>query len=256
MALLHVDFSSDALGMGTEMDVILPQKPQEPYQTLYLLHGMGGNHTQWHRRSSIERYVSDLGLAVIMPSTQLGWYTDAHIGHKWWTFLSRELPEICHSFFPLSYQREDTFAAGLSMGGYGAVKLGLAMGENFSHVATLSGGLDVAATCQKGKENEARPTLWGDVFGPADQVAGSDNDLFALAERRKAQGDMPKIFQWCGTADFLYEDNLRFRDHATKLGYDLTYQESPGDHNWKYWDEKIQDVLQWLPLRATKKGEQ
>jgi S-formylglutathione hydrolase FrmB len=60
---------------------------------------------------------------------------------------------------------------------------------------------------------------------------------------------MPKLYQWCGTEDFLYKANLAFRDCAQKLGYDLTYEEGPGDHQWKYWDEKIQRVLEWLPLK-------
>jgi len=74
--------------------------------------------------------------------------------------------------------------------------------------------------------------------------------LLALAEKRKAKGSMPKLYQWCGTEDFLYEQNLAFRDHALKLGYDLTYKESPGDHEWIYWDERIQDVLNWLPIHG------
>ena len=134
MALLHVDFFSDALGMCTAMDVILPEKTRGQIgmegrgaegkcPTLYLLHGMSDDHTIWQRRTSIERYVADKALAVVMPTTHLGWYTDMYIGYKYWTFISQELPAICRRFFPMmSDRREDTFAAGLSMGGYGAFK--------------------------------------------------------------------------------------------------------------------------------------
>ena len=134
MALLHVDLFSDVLGMCSQMDVILPEQTRGQigmegkrsdgkYPTLYLLHGMSDDHTIWQRRTSIERYAADYGIAVVMPTTQLGWYTDMHIGYKWWTFLSQELPAICRTFFPnMSSRREDTFAAGLSMGGYGALK--------------------------------------------------------------------------------------------------------------------------------------
>ena len=262
MALMHVDFFSDVLGMCVEMDAIIPQATQGqvgmngvadegPYQTLYLLHGMSDDHTIWQRRTSIERYVAELGLAVIMPSTQLGWYTDMYAGQKWWTYISQELPEICRTFFPLSDKREDTFAAGLSMGGYGAAKLGLGAGETFSNVATLSGGLDVVDTVAN--LDRRLDTLWYDIFGPKEQVRGSGNDLFALAEKRLGQGNVPRIYQWCGTEDFLYQQNVRFRDHLTALGYDLTYEECPGDHQWKYWDQYIQRVLEWLPLKAYKK---
>ncbi|MBO4367697.1 MAG: esterase family protein [Clostridia bacterium] len=256
MALLHVDFFSDALGMCAEMDVILPENTKGligmggkegngKYPTLYLLHGMSDDHTIWQRRTSIERYVSDLGLAVVMPSTHLGWYTDMYRGHKWWTYISQELPQICRSFFPnMSDRREDTFAAGLSMGGYGALKCGLCAPETFSKVASLSGGVDAAGIVENLPRSDGS-TLWEDIFGPADQVRGSFNDLFAQAEKCVLK---PKVYMWCGTEDFLYKSNIAMRDHLTKLGYDLTFEQSPGDHQWKYWDKKIQTVLKWLDL--------
>ena len=94
MALLHVNFFSDVLGMATSMDVILPEQTMgqigmegrasdKPYPTLYLLHGMSDDHTIWQRRTSIERYVSDMGIAVVMPTTHLGWYTDMAQGNRY-----------------------------------------------------------------------------------------------------------------------------------------------------------------------------
>ncbi len=259
MALLHVDFFSDALGMCTEMDVILPEKTvgqigmegrgvEGKCPTLYLLHGMSDDHTIWQRRTSIERYVADKGIAVVMPTTHLGWYTDMRVGYRYWTYVSQELPQICRSFFPMmSDRREDTFAAGLSMGGYGALKCGLMAPETFSACASLSGALDVGKICrEKILGNEQ---LFIDIFGEADQVAGSENDLFAAAERLSASDrPKPRLYMWCGTEDFLYDQNTHMRDHLKKLGYALTYEESPGNHNWGCWDEKIQSVLGWLPL--------
>lgn len=261
MALMHVDFFSDTLGMCAEMDVVLPQQTSGQigmegkagsgkYPTLYLLHGMSDDHTIWQRRTSIERYVSEMGIAVVMPSTHLGWYTDMYLGFDYFTYISQELPAICRSFFPnMSSRREDTFAAGLSMGGYGALKLGLSASDSFGAVASLSGGLDAASICEENARSEKRVQLWEDIFGPAEAVRGGKNDLFAEAERLKASGKpLPKVYMWCGTEDFLYRANTDMRDHLQNLGYDLTYEESPGDHQWKYWDEKIQTVLQWLPI--------
>ena len=150
MALLHVDFFSDVLGMSMNMDVLLPQQTQGQigmegraaqgkYKTMYLLHGMSDDQTIWQRRTSIERYVSSLGIAVVMPTTHLGFYTDTTYGMRYWTFLSQELPKICREFFPqMSAEREDTLAAGLSMGGYGAWKLGLGAGVQ-TCALTISG---------------------------------------------------------------------------------------------------------------------
>lgn len=151
MALLHVDFYSHVLMMEMEMDVILPEQTEgqigmegcgggEKWKTLYLLHGMSDDHTIWQRRTSIERYAADKGIAVVMPTTHLGWYTDKAFGLKYFTFIADELPKVCRQMFPrMSDRREDTFAAGLSMGGYGALKCGLRAPEVFSKVASLSG---------------------------------------------------------------------------------------------------------------------
>ena len=256
MALLHVDFSSSVLGMCVQMDVILPQKPtgmigvndsvrDGKYPTLYLLHGMSDDHTIWQRRTSIERYATEKGIAVVMPCVHLSWYTDMHVGLKYWTYVSEELPAICRQFFPnMSDRREDTWAAGLSMGGYGALKLGLRAGKTFSKVVALSGGLDVAALVEK--QMISNKPYWESVFGPTEKVRGSFNDLFAAAEELKDSPIKPDVYMWCGTEDFLYDQNVRMRDHLTKLGYNLKYEESPGDHSWPYWDAKIQTVLDWL----------
>ena len=125
MALIQCDFFSESLGFSTSMNVILPQPARERYRVLYLLHGMSDDHTIWCRRTSIERYVDPLGLAVVMPAVHRGYYTDMAAGYRYWTFISEELPALARSFFPLSHKREDTFVAGLSMGGYGAFKLAL-----------------------------------------------------------------------------------------------------------------------------------
>lgn len=260
MALLQVDFYSNVIGMCMQMDVILPQKVDksleaniksgnDKYPTLYLLHGMGGNNTSWIRRSSIERYVDEMGIAVVMPTTHLGWYTDMYHGHKFWTFISGELPAICHEFFPrMSEKREDNFVAGLSMGGYGAFKLALGCSERFCGAASLSGALD---SSDLGNIDTSTVDFFENVFGPLDKVKGSDNDLFALATKLKESGKpLPKLYMWCGTEDFLYNGNRTMKEHLEKLGFDLTYEESAGDHQWKYWDEKIQDVLKWLPLKV------
>ena len=118
MALLHCDFFSDALGLCSSMDVILPQAPpgtrargRRLFPTLYLLHGLSDDHTIWQRRTSIERYVADLPLAVVMPAVGRSFYTDMAHGLRYWTFVSEELPALCRSFFPLSARREDTFVS-------------------------------------------------------------------------------------------------------------------------------------------------
>lgn len=259
MALLHVNFYSEVLQMSVNMDVILPQQTHSQigmegkrregkYPTMYLLHGLSDDHTIWQRRTSIERYVSELGIAVVMPTTHLGFYTDTAYGMPYFTFISKELPAICRDFFPnMSDKPEDTLAAGLSMGGYGAWKLALGAPETFGAAASLSGALHMAANKRMLTEMQTeRRIFWESIFGDPLHVAGTKNDIMYLAENLKASGKpLPKLFAWCGTEDFLYEDNQYAWNKVRELGYDLSCSESEGDHTWPYWDMHIQDVLKW-----------
>jgi S-formylglutathione hydrolase FrmB len=254
MALIQCHFFSEVLQLSTSMTVILPQATTAQiglkgrarsglHPTLYLLHGMSDDDTIWLRRTSIERYVAPLGLAVVMPQVHRSFYTDMVQGPNYWTFISEELPAIARSFFPLSAAREDNFVAGLSMGGYGAFKLALAQPDRFAAAASLSGALNVAKTAPTRDEMRR-------VFGDQ-EFSGTANDLLWLLEQvHDRQGPKPKLFQCCGTEDFLYADNQVFREAALKTGLDYRYDEEPGSHEWGYWDTKIQDVLAWLPLAS------
>lgn len=247
MAHLVVDYYADALGVQTRMHVLLPQRlAAGKAKTLYLLHGMSDDEGTWMRRTSIERYAEEKGLAVVMPDGGLGWYTDMYRGLAWFKFISGELPALCRRFFPiLSDKREDTYIGGNSMGGYGALKCALRAPQTFSRVISLSGALDAADNAINNTVPATR-RYWEDVFGPAEDVSGSENDLFAAATALTDPALRPRIYMWCGTEDFLYAQNTRMRDHLRALGYDLTYEESPGDHQWRHWDKKIADALDWL----------
>lgn len=260
MALIQCRFFSDVLGLSTSMTVILPEPARTqigmkgtmkagPYPTLYLLHGMSDDDSIWLRRTSIERYVAEMGLAVVMPQVGLSFYTDMAEGNRYWTFVSEELPQMCRSFFPLSDRREDNFVAGLSMGGYGAFKLALRRPDIFSAAASLSGALDVTNNFLDSMRGERdRRSLFLRIFGEAGP-RDTDNDLlFLLKNLKELDTRVPQLYQCCGTDDFLYKDNLKFRDTCSSLGIPLTYEEGPGGHDWSYWDTKIQDVLKWLPI--------
>ena len=247
MAILHVDFFSRSLNRGAQMDVILPDTPHksaQPWKTLYLLHGMTDDHTVWQRRTSIERYAEEYGIAVVMPDARLSWYTDTRAGERYFSFVSDELVRLSRQMFPaLSRKRKDTFIAGLSMGGYGAMKCALKKNETFAKAASLSGALDAYGVTQLDPPLE-QEAYWVDIFGPLDEIKGSENDLFAAAQALTQ--NRPELFMWCGTEDFLYHMNTAMRDHLRVLGYCLEYSESHGDHQWKYWDREIQNVLKWM----------
>jgi putative tributyrin esterase len=249
MALIECKFRSQVLQLEMAMNVILPNAPLKGHRVpvLYLLHGLSDDHTTWQRRTSIERYMDNRNLAVVMPEVGRSFYTDMAHGLRYWTFISQELPDLACAFFSLSEKREDSFVAGLSMGGYGAFNLGLNLPQRFAAAASLSGALNILAPLEVPDPEWRQEML--NIFGDPKAVKGSDRDLFWLAEQIAASQwkDMP-FYQWCGTEDFLYEDNLRFRDHASKHGLNLTYEEGSGDHSWGHWDRMIQRVLEWLPL--------
>jgi putative tributyrin esterase len=258
MVHLRCDFFSEALSLSTSMTVLLPQQTttqigmegrasDAPPPVLYLLHGLSDDDTIWLRRTSIERYAAPLGLAVVMPQVHRSFYTDEAYGGRYWTFLTEELPELVGSLFRASDRREDTFVAGLSMGGYGAVKWALRHPERFAAAASLSGALDVAGI-RTGPTRPEDPRLvqriWGDQA-----VAGGPDDLLALL-RQVDPASLPALGVWCGTEDVVFEDNVAFRDACAAARVPLTVDLGSGAHDWAYWDARIQDVLAWLPLGA------
>ncbi|MBD8840723.1 esterase family protein [Paenibacillus sp. CFBP 13594] len=259
MALIKCDFYSDTLGLSTSMHVILPQQTHNQigmenvtgkglHPTLYLLHGLSDDDSIWLRRTSIERYVANLGIAVVMPQVHRSFYTDMVEGGQYWTFISEELPSLARSFFPLSPKREDNFVAGLSMGGYGAFKLALRKPDQYAAAASLSGALDMSAHMDRNASSALQQAELQRIFGP--EVAGTENDLIhLLKENQSSESPRPLLYQCCGTEDFLYEDNQNFRHACEQTNFEVTYEEGPGEHEWGYWDTKIQDVLKWLPLQ-------
>jgi putative tributyrin esterase len=253
VALVRCDFFSEVLEVGTSMTVLLPQPSEDQvgvtgtqrtgdFPVLYLLHGLSDDSTAWQRYTSIERYAAPLGLAVVMPQVQRSFYADEVHGERFFTFLSDELPEVVQRFFRVSREREDTFVAGLSMGGYGALKWALHRPGRFAAAASLSGALDLSAVSQ----DESRKPLLQRVF---DGRVGPGDDLFALLADADVES-LPSLYVGCGTEDHLYEHNVRFVDAATAAGVDVQVDFRAGEHEWGLWDATIRDVLAWLPLRG------
>ena len=249
MALLHTQFFSDSLGMCTSVDIIIPESRKKligmeseasaTYKTLYLLHGLSDDQTIWQRRTSIERYAARYGLAVVMPCGAKSWYTDMVNGDAYYTYISKELPEFCRSMFKgMSDKREDNYIAGLSMGGYGALKIGLNNPDKFCAIAAFSGALDVY-TYAKTRHFSA----FQNIFGDPESIPESMHDVYYLGKKVSALSERPSIYLWCGTEDFLIEDNRRFTKLLSECSYDHIYSESSGIHAWEYWDTQIEKVL-------------
>ncbi|MBR2612071.1 MAG: esterase family protein [Clostridia bacterium] len=253
MITLTLNASSKALGRRVSFNVLLPEckdgsgVPGTPYKTLWLLHGLAGDENSWLMNSSIVRYATEYGIAVVMPNVDRSWYADTAYGAKYFTFLTKELPEICRSAFKgMSEKREDNIVAGLSMGGYGALKAALLCPEMYGYCASLSGSLDITR-----KNRPYNLDEWKSLFGfdmqSAEELAGGENDLFAKAKRNADDGiPFPKLYLWCGTEDSLIAVNRDFHALLDTLGVEHRYEESEGNHSWRWWDLHIQDALAYL----------
>ena len=255
MVLLHTQIFSHALGFGCGVEVLLPELPSdapaehEDWPCLYLLHGLSDDQTRWQRQTSLERYCDQLDtpLAVVMPAVHRSFYTDMANGYAYGQFISEELPRKMRQLFRISDRPERTYLAGLSMGGYGAMKLALTHPQRYAAAASLSGSLHLAPLVDQPQDwysNDVRL-----VFGDGGEITGTEHDLMHLIDRA-AESDTPcpPLYACCGVDDFLISANRRFRQKAERAGLPLTYEEGPGIHDWAYWDAAIQRVLAWLPL--------
>jgi S-formylglutathione hydrolase FrmB len=257
---------SDALHMDSCVGVILPQdsrchrypnvlgvlhegiKPREKPRTLILLHGLSDNYSVWEHRTSILRYAEEYDIAVIMPEVQRSFYHDMKNGPAYFKYISEELPLLAASMFNVSAGPEDLYIAGLSMGGYGALYAALRYPEKYAGVGCFSSACDIRPIIEGGDYivMDALAGLDGDrrgVFGESPEVPDS-SDLFYLVTEAVKEPKRPEIFMTCGTEDFLYDSNVRLRNHIQATGaFRFTYEEWPGIHEWGFWDISIQKML-------------
>ncbi|MBQ6357121.1 MAG: esterase family protein [Solobacterium sp.] len=269
MAIIESKFFSRELYRSVSVNVILPLPDSgdeffesstplpgdgKKYQVLYLLHGFSADHTDWARFSRIETYAQAKRLAVVMPSGDNSFYANmAHSGN-YYNYLVDELPMVMEKLYPISNRREDKFIAGLSMGGYGSLKAALREPDCYAAAASLSGGMKIGPELISGAGRPSgvpTATFLAEAYGPNFEYYDPEKEnIFTILETQVNKGaDLPKLFQCVGTEDFVYPQNIEFRDFALGLGVDLTYEEGPGVHNWDFWDPWIRRILDWLPLK-------
>lgn len=229
MPLARLQYFSQALGKQTAVTLILPDaKIGPPYAPWLLLHGLSDDETIWTRRTSLERYVDGLPVVVAMPDGGRGFYVDAAEGFAYYTALSEELPAMLARYFSL---KEEWAVGGLSMGGYGALRLALGRPDRFRSAHSHSGALGFAYD-RRYRDQAEFDRLLGD--------SGEANSLFALAQ---TVAPRPAIRIDCGVDDFLIDDNRTYSAHLQEIGYDHEYEEFPGVHDWAYWDEHVREQI-------------
>ena len=235
-------YYSQALGREQPFAYLLPPgydpTTTKRYPLLVMLHGLNGNSLDWTTHTRIERYVAEEELVVAFPDGGNGWYTNAFDGSGRYEddLLQDFLPHL-QATFPLLIPGKDWCIGGLSMGGYGAIKLALKHPHLFLRAFSHSGAFEAT-------RKETHP-----VFGDPQTHASfrRAENPFALAELAlcRLPTERPRLSLDCGLQDELVlETNRRFHQHLNFIGYLHTYQETRGYHSWPYWDRAFRAAIQ------------
>lgn len=275
MSRIEFSHQSSALGYRTTFTALIPSIDWiemmrgvtadafegKRFPVLWLLHGSSGDNDCWTRFTRIESWAEQYGIAVIMPDARLSAYSDMDRGPAYYSYITEELPALCRSMFPLLEGRANNFIGGLSMGGYGALKIGLRLPERYSLILNLSGGVDRVAHVRR-TLGENRMTGLHNVramqatFGHLSRIEGGIHDVFALAETLARSGaPKPKIFTSIGTQDPHWDENVRLRNALIRNDYDLTWEQGPFIHDWTSWNHYIELALGWAAAQWEKKGD-
>lgn len=244
----------DSKLMGREMPyrIILPdgydQKGNEGkrYPVLYLLHGLTGHFNNWTDSAKLAKHAAPYDAIIVTPEGENGWYTDGatNANDKYESYIIKELiPEVDKRFRTMS-DRKNRAIAGLSMGGYGALKFGIKYPEMFSLAGSFSGALGAPTYPVSGRGDASMRSL-GVIFGAADSDTRKSNDIFKMVreitpEKRKT---LPFLYVDCGTEDFLFQNNRDFIDLLIEKKIPHEFRQLPGGHNWPYWDKQVQEFL-------------
>ncbi len=248
MALLRIDHTPETIKVNLPLNIIVPdppalrQTPLNARKVLYLLHGLSDDATAWQRYSSIETVAAQYGLVVVMPSAGRSFYADQLNGQLYYTYLTEELPHYLEGLLDLRPSRENTLIAGLSMGGYGAMKIALNYPQRFAAAASFSGALSLEILRLLAEDR--RQPEFEYVFGDLSHLAGSEHDPAVWLQRLAASGAaVPQLYVACGRQDDLYPLSLQFKALCNAHGIDVDYDEDDAGHEWPFWDRQIQRFL-------------
>jgi len=247
-----IKFQSKLVNTTLPYNVILPADYDASrttrYPVLYLLHGRTGHYSDWLNRTNIADYASEYRLIVVMPEGNDGWYTDSSTiaSDKYESYILKELLPDVEQRYRTIEARYGRAIAGLSMGGYGAIKFGLKYPGTFVFAASMSGAFGVTRFTDKDVSAPGWKELNG-LFGPVGSETRKANDLFEIIQNLPAERvrSLPFFYFDCGTEDapviFPYNRELSALMYEKKIPHE--FRELPGDHSWVYWDRQIQEVL-------------
>ena len=247
MALIHIDHVPESVKVNLPLNVIVPdpgrmkEVPVRQRKVLYLLHGLSDDASAWQRYSCVETFANQYGLVVIMPSVGRSMYIDQPNGQRYFTYLIDELPVYLEQVFGIPARRENTLIAGVSMGGYGAMKAAFLHPERFFAAASFSGVLSFAIL---GLLTPERKTEFEHLFGDLARVPGSQHDpatwIKTAASHPKG---LPRLYVYAGRQEDVYPLSLQFTAACRGQGIAVHYHEAEGTHTWPYFNKQLQRFL-------------
>lgn len=260
MILNHCNFFSKVLASHVDVNILLPSLPDndaykaetlentyiyKQYPVLYLLHGALDDYSMWLRHTNIERYAEKAQIVVVMPSGQNMFYSNAKYGLNYFDFITKELPLFVETYFPVKKDRNSTFIAGPSMGGYGASKCALRCLDKYYAFGDLSGAVDPIKLKPLMESMNFDFFRYDLIWGSVDNQKDSLDDVFYLAKQLKESEIKPKAHIFCGIEDTNnHEMNKRFYDVLIDNGFNAKFTDGHGYHDWTYWDSCIKTFLE------------
>jgi S-formylglutathione hydrolase FrmB len=248
MAFLHIDHLPETVKVHSPLNIILPDPgtmngiPVRDRKVLYLLHGLSDDASAWPRYTAIETYAKKYGLVVVMPSVGRSFYLDMPNGQKYFSYLTEELPQYLQDVFGIVPDRGKTFIAGLSMGGYGALKAALTRPELYFAAGSFSGVLSMHGW--NANPDDPRMTEFSMLFGDLSKLPGSVHDPSTwMINNVKNSRPSPSLYVSCGLHDELLPTNRFFLNTCKTQGVTVDYHEEDGIHDWFFWDKQIQKFL-------------
>lgn len=262
MALLNVEYKSLAIGRSIPFTAILPVdhvnyeknincSNKGPFKTLYLLNGLYGDCKEWLTHTNIKRLAERNNLAVIMPSGENSFYTDYPKTNRYYSkYIGEELVEITRNMFSLSSRREDTYIGGYSMGGFGALYNGLKYNNTFSKIVGLSSALILEEKFDKTNNSIFKYNVEyvEECLGSLGTALNRDVNVSNLIKKLEETNEkIPDLYIACASDDSLHEANLKFKNFLSNYdNIDFVYYEGTGGHDWDYWNQYLEDVIEWL----------
>lgn len=254
MAHIKLEYKSTALTRGVSLEIFLPTDGWSaevpfPYRTVYFLPGYSGDSDEIYTYLSMRRQSELKGVAVVIVNGDNSFYVDHPLRNmNYSTFVGREVVEMTRKLLPLSHKREDTYLAGLSMGGYGTLLNGMRYADTFGRIAAMSPAIDIYKVHELNPNAGFSTELLDNIFGSREEYLVGDTNLTkTYLEAFKRRKKMPELYVTCGRQDRLvYEQDKRFTEVLQKAGVPVVYQESDGDHDTDFWEGKMDAVFSFL----------